>query len=89
MPDGGGAYATRNGVYIVPAGRSYDSSSDVRHVITPVHEMFHTVQYFEEAGLAGINIEDQVSPKRCGHMRGKEEISAAEMCKKIEAATRA
>jgi 2-methylisocitrate lyase-like PEP mutase family enzyme len=51
--------------------------------------VYHTAQYFEEAGLAGINIEDQVSPKRCGHMRGKDVISTAEMCKKIEAATRA
>ncbi|HEY1325738.1 MAG TPA: isocitrate lyase/PEP mutase family protein [Casimicrobiaceae bacterium] len=51
--------------------------------------VYHTVQYFEEAGLAGINIEDQASPKRCGHMRGKEVIPAAEMCRKIEAATRA
>jgi 2-methylisocitrate lyase-like PEP mutase family enzyme len=30
----------------------------------------YTVQMFEEAGLAGINIEDQVHPKRCGHMPG-------------------
>lgn len=46
----------------------------------------HTVQVFEEAGVAGINLEDQVSPKRCGHMPGKEVIPAAEMAKKIEAA---
>jgi 2-methylisocitrate lyase-like PEP mutase family enzyme len=51
--------------------------------------VFHTVQYFEEAGVVGINLEDQVAPKRCGHMRGKEVIATAEMCKKIEAATRA
>jgi 2-methylisocitrate lyase-like PEP mutase family enzyme len=51
--------------------------------------VYHTVQYFEEAGIAGINIEDQVWPKRCGHMRGKDVIPTAEMCKKIEAATRA
>ena len=51
--------------------------------------VFHTVQYFEEAGVVGINIEDQVWPKRCGHMRGKAVISAAEMCKKIEAAVKA
>ena len=49
--------------------------------------VFHAVQYFEEAGVVGINLEDQVMPKRCGHMRGKEVISTAEMCKKIEAAT--
>jgi len=48
--------------------------------------VYHTVQVFEAAGVVGINIEDQVSPKRCGHMRGKELISAGEMAKKIEAA---
>jgi 2-methylisocitrate lyase-like PEP mutase family enzyme len=48
--------------------------------------VYHTVQYFEDAGIVGINIEDQVSPKRCGHMRGKELIDAREMAKKIEAA---
>ena len=51
--------------------------------------VFHTVQYFEEAGIVGINIEDQVSPKRCGAMRGKEVIEVREMCVKIEAAVKA
>jgi 2-methylisocitrate lyase-like PEP mutase family enzyme len=51
--------------------------------------VYHTVRYFEEAGVVGINIEDQASPKRCGHMRGKELVSAAEMAKKIEAAIHA
>lgn len=46
----------------------------------------HTVQHFEEAGVAGVNIEDQVSPKRCGHMPGKQVIEPAEMVRKIEAA---
>ncbi|MDC7785615.1 isocitrate lyase/PEP mutase family protein [Rhodoplanes sp. TEM] len=46
----------------------------------------YTVQMFEEAGVAGINIEDQVAPKRCGHMPGKEVVPLAEMVKKIEAA---
>jgi 2-methylisocitrate lyase-like PEP mutase family enzyme len=46
----------------------------------------YTVQMFEEAGLAGINIEDQVHPKRCGHMPGKEVVPLAEGVKKIEAA---
>ncbi len=48
--------------------------------------VFHTVKSFEEAGVAGINLEDQVSPKRCGHMPGKDVVSQAEMVKKIEAA---
>ncbi len=46
----------------------------------------HTVRLFEEAGVAGVNIEDQVAPKRCGHMPGKELVSLSEMVKKIEAA---
>lgn len=46
----------------------------------------YTVQMFEEAGIAGVNIEDQVTPKRCGHMPGKEVIPDAEMVMKIEAA---
>ncbi|MEZ6023776.1 MAG: isocitrate lyase/PEP mutase family protein [Hyphomonadaceae bacterium] len=46
----------------------------------------HTVRYFEEAGVVGINIEDQVSPKRCGHMAGKDVIPIEEMTKKVEAA---
>jgi len=48
--------------------------------------VYHTVKMFEEAGVAGVNLEDQVSPKRCGHMPGKDVISQAEMVKKIEAA---
>ena len=51
--------------------------------------VYHAVQYFEEAGVVGMNIEDQLSPKRCGHMQGKELISPREMAKKIEAAVKA
>ncbi len=46
----------------------------------------YTVQMFEEAGVAGVNIEDQVSPKRCGHMPGKAVVPIGEMVRKIEAA---
>jgi 2-methylisocitrate lyase-like PEP mutase family enzyme len=48
--------------------------------------VFHTVRLFEEAGIAALNIEDQVNPKRCGHMPGKEVIPLQDMVKKIEAA---
>jgi 2-methylisocitrate lyase-like PEP mutase family enzyme len=51
--------------------------------------VFHVVQYFEEAGVVGINIEDQLIPKRCGHMRGKELIDPIDMATKIEAALKA
>ncbi|AYE85336.1 isocitrate lyase/PEP mutase family protein [Sulfitobacter sp. D7] len=48
--------------------------------------VWHTTRQFEAAGVAGINIEDQVSPKRCGHMAGKDVIDMREMARKIEAA---
>ncbi|MEM9577814.1 MAG: isocitrate lyase/PEP mutase family protein [Pseudomonadota bacterium] len=48
--------------------------------------VYHAIQRFEDAGVAGVNIEDQVSPKRCGHMAGKDVIDMREMARKIEAA---
>ena len=45
-----------------------------------------TVRLFENAGVAGLFIEDQVFPKRCGHMEGKQIIPALEMVAKIKAA---
>jgi 2-methylisocitrate lyase-like PEP mutase family enzyme len=41
---------------------------------------------FEKAGLTAISIEDQVWPKRCGHMEGKRVIPAREMADKVKAA---
>ena len=48
--------------------------------------VWYTVRAFEEAGAAGINLEDQVMPKRCGHLAGKEVIPVGEMCAKLAAA---
>ena len=45
-----------------------------------------TVREMEKAGAAAIQIEDQVMPKRCGHLDGKEVVEPAEMAKKIIAA---
>lgn len=50
---------------------------------------FVTVQRFEQAGLSGIMLEDQVWPKRCGHMSGKSVIEADEMVEKLRAAVAA
>jgi methylisocitrate lyase len=47
-----------------------------------------TVQEFEYLGLAGFHLEDQVNPKRCGHLDGKDLIERNEMVKKIAAAVR-
>jgi 2-methylisocitrate lyase-like PEP mutase family enzyme len=48
-----------------------------------------TVQAYEQAGVAGIHIEDQVMPKKCGHMSGKAVIPADEMVGKLRAAVEA
>lgn len=45
-----------------------------------------TVRLFERNGAAGIQLEDQASPKRCGHLDGKTLVSPAEMVGKIKAA---
>ena len=49
--------------------------------------VIRTVNAYEAAGVGGIHIEDQVAPKRCGHMDGKQVIPASEMAAKIRAAT--
>ncbi len=51
--------------------------------------VIRTVQEYERAGVAAIHIEDQVAPKKCGHMEGKQVIGAAEMEAKIHAAVAA
>ncbi|MBW6486599.1 MAG: isocitrate lyase/PEP mutase family protein, partial [Syntrophobacterales bacterium] len=51
-----------------------------------VTNVARTVREFERAGVAGLFIEDQVFPKRCGHMEGKQVIPADEMIVKIRGA---
>jgi len=48
-----------------------------------------TVKLFEAAGVAGIHLEDQQMPKRCGHLSGKSLVSTEEMVAKLRAATAA
>jgi carboxyvinyl-carboxyphosphonate phosphorylmutase len=45
-----------------------------------------TIEEYEKAGVAGLHIEDQISPKRCGHMEGHKLIPTEEMAAKIRAA---
>jgi methylisocitrate lyase len=54
-----------------------------------VLNVMRTVREFQLAGIAGIHIEDQVMPKRCGHLKGKEIIPIEEMMGKIRAACHA
>ncbi|HET9058617.1 MAG TPA: methylisocitrate lyase [Acidimicrobiales bacterium] len=48
-----------------------------------------TVQVLEAAGASGCHIEDQVNPKRCGHLDGKEVVGTEVMCRRIRAAAMA
>lgn len=48
-----------------------------------------TVTVLEDAGLAGCHLEDQVNPKRCGHLDGKAVVPAADMVKRLRAAVAA
>lgn len=48
--------------------------------------VLRTVQTYEQAGVAAIQLEDQVTPKKCGHMTGKEIVPLPEMLGKIRAA---
>src|ERR1051325_6052053 len=54
-----------------------------------VKDVARAVRQFERAGLAGLHLEDQVFPKRCGHLGGKEVVPAREMVAKLRAAVRA
>src|SRR5436190_19542606 len=51
-----------------------------------LHNVVRTVREFEGAGAAGVLLEDQVAPKRCGHFEGKQVIPAGEMVLKLRAA---
>jgi 2-methylisocitrate lyase-like PEP mutase family enzyme len=61
---------------LVDADTGFGSALNVRRA----------VRMLERAGASGIQIEDQVFPKRCGHFEGKEVVRAAEMVEKIRAA---
>ena len=51
--------------------------------------VIRTVQEYELAGVSAIHMEDQIMPKKCGHMENKQVIAAAEMTEKIRAAVEA
>ena len=51
--------------------------------------VIRTVREYEAAGVSAIHMEDQVMPKKCGHMEGKRVISASEMVEKVRAAVEA
>src|SRR5947199_3395751 len=52
-----------------------------------VLNVVRTVREYERAGVAGLHMEDQVAPKKCGHIAGKQVIPTQEYCDKIRAAS--
>src|SRR5690348_1090912 len=77
MADAVGRMARRVSIPVVADG-------DTGH--GDLHNVVRTVREFEAAGAAGILLEDQVTPKRCGHFQGKQVIPAGEMVLKLRAA---
>lgn len=77
MADNAGRIADAVGLpLIADADTGYGGPINVRR----------TVRCYERAGVAGVHMEDQDWPKRCGHLAGKTLIPAEEMCAKVRAA---
>ncbi|MBG9386404.1 isocitrate lyase/PEP mutase family protein [Caenimonas aquaedulcis] len=77
MVDNASRIADASGLCIVAdADTGYGNAMNVRR----------TVRDYEKAGVAALHLEDQVAPKRCGHLAGKRVIPAREMVGKIKAA---
>ena len=90
MPDIGYYTVTELAEYVRGLYRSTNLPIIV-DVDTGFGEVIHmprTVFEMEEAGAAVIQMEDQKLPKKCGHLDGKELVSADDMCRKIEAAVK-
>ena len=68
---------------------SIPALADVDTGFGPAISVMRTVREFEQAGVAGIQLEDQENPKKCGHLSGKRLVSPQEMVGKILAATEA
>ena len=78
MVDNAGRIAEASGLpLIADADNGYGGVLNVRR----------TIQAYERAGVAAVHIEDQVMPKRCGHLMGKQLVPVEEMVAKIKAAT--
>jgi len=77
MVDQGRAICQASGLPVIGDGDTgYGNALNVKR----------TVQGYAQAGFAGIMIEDQVSPKRCGHTKGKQTVGFEEACMRIQAA---
>ena len=94
----------RHGLPDVDLNRFAEQSAGVRDIVAacdlPVlvdaddgygdaKNVTHTIASYEAMGVSAVFIEDQLSPKRCGHMSGKEVVSATIMVERVEAAVAA
>src|SRR5712691_6586703 len=88
LPDIGlaGYGEMRAGVRDIMAGSRLPVLVDCDDGYGDAKNVAHTVQGYEDMGVAAIFIEDQRAPKRCGHMAGKDVIDADVMAAKIRAA---
>jgi 2-methylisocitrate lyase-like PEP mutase family enzyme len=77
------------GVRDVMMGTSLPVLVDADDGYGDVKNVTRTVETYEAMGVAGIVLEDQTNPKRCGHMGGKSVVSADEAVAKLEAAVAA
>jgi 2-methylisocitrate lyase-like PEP mutase family enzyme len=77
------------GVRDIMSGSSLPVLIDGDHGYGDVKNVTRTIQVYEEMGASAIFIEDQVAPKRCGHMAGKDVIPTEAMEQKLRAAAAA
>jgi len=77
------------GVRDIMSGSSLPVLIDGDHGYGDVKNVTRTIQVYEEMGASAIFIEDQVAPKRCGHMAGKDVIPTEMMEQKLRAAAAA
>jgi 2-methylisocitrate lyase-like PEP mutase family enzyme len=77
------------GVRDIMGGSSLPVLIDGDHGYGDVKNVTRTIQIYEEMGASAIFIEDQVAPKRCGHMAGKDVVPTEVMEQKLRAAAAA
>jgi 2,3-dimethylmalate lyase len=77
------------GVRDIMSGSSLPVLIDGDHGYGDVKNVTRTIQIYERMGAAAIFLEDQVAPKRCGHMAGKDVVPTEVMVRKIRAAAAA
>lgn len=91
----------RPDVGLLSLGEMVDNARRIAHAVdvpviadadngygSPIN-VIRTVQEYEAAGVAAIHIEDQVAPKKCGHMEDKHVVEVEEMVQKVRAAVEA